>query len=253
MAPKPQKTPSTDSLLEAVGREKPVADMAFVEEDVVGAEVSGLHFENCEFRDCLFEDAVIRESSFIGCRFAKCRFKQTKFHNTSFSTGKEEAACNWMFCDLSESSFDDCNLSLNKIEKSSAYLTSFVQCSAMGLVFSADVHRPVSKRIMTGGVKFELCRLQYAMFGELDLSRSSFLTCDLREASFRRANLSDCSFAGSAISSADFDGATLDGATIAHADFDKFNLAEPISYAGLIVSRDQAEKLLHALGIVVID
>jgi fluoroquinolone resistance protein len=248
-----RKGPSGDSLLEAAGCEQPVTGAVFAEEDIVGADISALRFENCEFHDCRFEDAIIRDSTFTGCRFAKCRFRQTRFRNTSFTAGREESACTWAFCDLSESSFEECNLSLNRIDKSEAYLTSFADCSAMGLLFNADVHKWVSKRIVIGGVKFERCRMQYAAFEELDLSKSTFVACDLRDVSFRRANLTDCTLTGSSLSNADFTGATLDGAALARANFDAFDLTAPISYAGLLISRDQAETILRGLGIVMID
>jgi fluoroquinolone resistance protein len=253
MAPKPQKKPSDESLLEAVGRKEVVSGRLFSDEDVVGAEVASLHFENCEFRDCRFEDATIRDSFFESCRFAKCQFRQSRFKKTRFATAEEGTACTWSFCDLAETSFEECNLSLNKITRSDAYLTSFSQCVAMGLQFEAEVHKWVSKRLVIGGVKFRDCRLQYATFQERDISRSEFIACDLRDVSFRRSNLSDCSLMGSALSNADFAGATLDGATIAHANFDSFDLTELLSYAGLIVSREQVGKILGALGIVVLD
>jgi fluoroquinolone resistance protein len=251
MTQKSHLTPSDESLLETAGKGHVVEGRLFLGEDVVGANVAALQFKNCEFSDCAFEESVIRDSSFMACRFAKCRFQQARFVKTKFGGAEEADACTWSFCNLP--AFEDCNLSMNKIAKSEVYLTSFSGCVAMGLLFEASVHKRVSNRLVLGGVKFNDCRLHYAAFEELDISKSEFVKCDLRDVSFRRSNLSDSSLTGSALSNADFSGATLDRATLAYSNFDSFNLADLLSYAGLIVSRDQVDTILGALGVMVVD
>ena len=93
--------------------------------------------------------------------------------------------------------------------------------------------------------------MQYALFREQDFSGSAFAKCDLRDASFEKYNLTGASFAASAIHNINLRKAILDRCTLSHATFDKFNLDDPASFSGMIVSADHQATILRSMGILV--
>lgn len=241
-----------DGLQEIIALGPNISDHRFDGLDLFRAKFAGLIFSGCEFSNCVFDEAAISDCAFVRCRFVRCQFAEAAIANTRFAEAEEGTGCTWSFCSLTETRFADCNLSLNKIANGTAHLAAFKGCSGMGLVFEADVHKQISKRLIVGGVKFVDCRLQYAVFQGRDLSNSVFQRCDLRDASFRKADLTNASLSGSALANVDFASAVLDGASIAGATFEELKLHEMRSYAGLIVSQDQASIILNSLGIVVV-
>lgn len=230
----------------------PVTGLRFDQQDILDFNLHDVHFEGCDFHDCVFDETRIHGSRFVNCRFANCSFKEARFVDCKFSEGTDESACTWTLCNISEAKFENCHLGLNKFTKSLAAMTEFKACSAMGLLFDADVHRKISNRLIMGGVLFSDCRLQYAAFRGRDLSESKFETCDLRDASFTNSNLTSCSFAGSALNNIDLSLATLDRAILSYATFDDFNLEGLRSFSGMLISQDQQVTILRSLGISVV-
>jgi len=238
-------------LEELLGRGEPLRGLRFEDAELFAFSLTGEVFDGCEFKSCVFDQAKLKSCRFVNCRFAHCDIREAKFTGCKFTDGDESTACVWYVCAFSESAFDNCNLSLNVFDKCKAPLTEFRQCSAMGLTFNAEVHRKIGGRSLLGGVKFEDCKMQYALFREQDFSGSAFAKCDLRDASFEKSNLTGASFAASAIHNINLRKAILDRCTLSHATFDKFNLDDPASFSGMIVSADHQATILRSMGILV--
>jgi fluoroquinolone resistance protein len=243
---------STKPIEEIFRSDDRVIGLRFDKEDILEFTLHNVNFEGCDFHDCVFDQSRVTGGRFVNCRFTNCSFKETIFVDCKFSEGTDSSACTWTLCNLSESTFENCHLGVNTLSKCIAYMAEFKTCSAMGLLFDADVHRRVSNRLITGGVTFSNSRLQYAAFRARDLSESKFEQCDLRDASFAKSDLTGCSFAGSALNNIDLSLATLDRAILSYATFDEFNLEELRSFSGMIISQDQQLPLLRSLGISVV-
>ncbi len=242
----PSAEPS--SLATTLAADEDPTDLDFEGDDVLGIEIRGRRFTACAFRDCDFEGSRFVDCSFVGCVFRGCRFREAAFVGCRFGS-EDERPVKWHFCDLSQGRFEDCNLSLGEIDKCTTFETTFDGCSCLGLRFDAEVHRHIGRRKMAGGVRFEKCRLQFAVFKPADYEDCVFESSDLRDVDFSRGNYTRASFRGSVLHNTDFAGATLDEADISGATFDAFPLADLFSHQGLVVSPDQQAILLAGLGI----
>lgn len=240
-------TPAT-SFAAVLAASGPLTDMVFEGEDILGLEIRDRHFTACAFQDCDFEGSRFIGCTFVGCRFHGGKFREVRFVGCKFGSDEKRPA-KWRFCDLSQARFEDCNLSLVEIDGGTTFETTFDKCSCLGLKFEAEVHRHIGRKKMAGGVRFEGCRLQFAVFRPADYEDSLFESCDLRDVDFSRGNYSRVSFRGSVLHNADFTGATLDEAILSGATFDTFPLTSLFSHHGLVVSPDQQEAMLAAIGV----
>jgi fluoroquinolone resistance protein len=222
-------------------------------EDLADFHIVEARFHDCQFTDCTFDAAIFQACAFINCRFAHCSFRDARFEACLFTDSEAHSGCEWFCCNLSEARYSKCSLGMNRIVKSDAFLTQFMECSASGLHFEAEVHRRISKKLMTGGVIFEKCKLQYAVFAAGNYDSSRFEASDLRDVDFAGSNCNRASFAGSSLNNCDFTGATLDAAILAHATFDSLDLTSMQSHHDMTVSRDQHEALLRGMGLRTLD
>lgn len=238
----------TPSFLDALPTD-PATDLVVRREDVLAAEIRGRSFSACLFQDCDFEGSTFIDCTFADCLFDGCKFREATFVRCRLGGGADERPSRWRFCDLSQARFEGCNLALCEIAECQAFETVFDKCSCLGLKFDAEVHRRIGKSKVTGGVRFQECRMQFAVFTPADYETCVFETCDLRDVDFSRGNYTRASFRGSVLHNVDFKGATLDEADISAATFDTFPLSDLFSAQGLVVSRDQQEPILASMGI----
>lgn len=239
-----------DTALQTAG---PIENLSFNGEDLSEYHIVEAQFRNCHFKNCNFDLSKIHSSEFINCRFVHCSLREAEFQNCSFYDEVKQTGSQWSFCNLTEARFSRSNLSLNKLDKCDAYRLEFIECAASGISLEISVHREVGKRILTGGVRFSDCKMQYAVFVPGNYEESRFEQCDLRDASFAGSNLTRTSFIGSSINNIDLSGATLDNAVLANATFDEIDLVSMFSYHAMVVSRDQHENILASIGIITLN
>ncbi|ASP76481.1 pentapeptide repeat-containing protein (plasmid) [Sinorhizobium meliloti] len=230
-----------------------VEKVTFSDEDVSEFRAQGTKFRDCHFSGCDFRSAILRDSEFVACRFSNCDLREVEFRGCNFSDSERQKGSEWSYCNFGEAKFVSCNITMNKIVKSQAFMLNVSDCSAVGLNFDADVHRKISKQTMFGGVIFRRTKLQYSIFLPANYEESVFEGCDLRDCSFAGSNLSRANFRWSSINNVDFSRATLDNASLANATFDELDLAAIFSFKGMFVSRDQHENLLSSIGILTAD
>jgi len=239
------------SLQESLAGTGPITEVRFDGEDMEEAHLAEAEFRGCRFTQCNFDDATFRACRFYACVFDHCSFRESIIEDCHFCEG--ETGTQWRYCNLSQAEFRRCNLSLNTMVGSKAYLTAFSDCAAAGIQLDLETQRKVRTQILAGGVSFRKCRLQYAAFSAADFRESVFEGCDLRDANLSGCNLTQASFRGSSLHNIDFSGSTLDHADLSHASFDALDLSDMASFHAAVVTRDQHEAILASLGILTAD
>ncbi len=224
------------SLQESLAGTGPITEVGFDGEDMEEAHLAEAEFRGCRFYACVFDHCSFRESIIEDCHFCE-----------------GETGTQWRYCDLSQAEFRRCNLSLNTMVGSKAYLTAFSDCAAAGIQLDLETQRKARTQILAGGVSFRKCKLQYAAFSAADFRESVFEGCDLRDANLSSCNLAQASFRGSSLHNIDFSGSTLDHADLSHASFDALDLSAMASFHAAVVTRDQHEAILASLGILTAD
>lgn len=106
------------------------------------------------------------DTEYLNCRFVNCNFEQQQL-------GKIV---------IEECSFEQCNLSLVKTNKTSWHNVHFYECKMMGIDLTAS--NPFST------FRFNKSNLQYAVFSQMKLKSTHFVQCNLQEADFSDADLS---------------------------------------------------------------
>jgi uncharacterized protein YjbI with pentapeptide repeats len=235
------------------GRAGPVVGRQFRDEDLEDFGLFEMVFIDCRFTDCVFDRARIGSVRFEQCRFLRCSFREAEITDCQFVDQEARSGCDWQDCDFSEARLRRCDLGMNVIARSRAYLASFSDCALPGARIEVEVQRRISKKKVLGGLSFDRCKLQYAQFAPADLEESRFDGSDLRDCVFQGSDLSRASFRGASLNNADFTDATLDGAILAYASFDSFDFAAAASFRGAVISRDQHEAILASMGLLTLD
>ena len=195
------------------GRLQRLADRSCAGVDFAGGVLEGVCFEECDFAGAVFRNANLAEAQFIGCSF--------------FAT-EPETTCDFALSTLREATFERCDLTAARLERSRAYDLRLLDCNAGGLDLSyADFGLGIGGR---GGrdssfasATFDGCNLPWADFTGVDLSGCALTKCRLLEAVFAEANLSGADLRDSelhniVVRNAQLTGADLRGATFGNLD-----------------------------------
>lgn len=141
--------------------------------------------------------------------------------------------------------FENCNLSLVKLNGTRLQEIAFTKCKLVGVDFTKCDPTFLS-------LQFQECVLDTCNLSDLDLKWTSFQKCILRETYFINANLT----------SANFEGADLKGSTFHNSNLSKANFRNAINYsinpltnkiAKATFSRPEVMSLLDHLDITIVD
>ncbi|MBI1266239.1 MAG: pentapeptide repeat-containing protein [Cryomorphaceae bacterium] len=165
------------------------------------------------------------DSSFESCTFQSCTF-----------TGANLRQHKFVDCE-----FHDCELSNVLLTGTVLQDVSFSGCRLLG------VHFETLNNILLS-FSFTKSTLDYSVFQQLQIHKTSFVACSLREVDFSDADLS-----GSSFRDAQLTGATFDNTSLMKCDFrgaQGFNIS-PVNnrIKKAIFDRDNLEGLLTTFGI----
>jgi fluoroquinolone resistance protein len=146
---------------------------------------------------------IIEDEEFVGIDFTLKAFGPITYENCVFKK------CHFLGVDLSqfhfeESEFEQCDLSLAKLNATALRGISFKQCKMMGLHFEDCNDFRFS-------LSFQSCTLDNSTFYNMKLKGTAFVECRLRECDFSSADLSNSMFFGSDLGNAVFDQTNLSG------------------------------------------
>lgn len=128
-------------------------------------------FDNCVFNACTFEDNSIAGFKFIACTFNNCNLSLSKLNQTVFQ----------------DVLFNECKM----------LGLRFDTCSDFGLSFSFEncqLNHSSFYKLPLKNTRFIECQLQEIDFSEADLSNSVFKNCDLLHSVFERTTLDKVDF-----------------------------------------------------------
>ena len=122
-----------------------------------------------------YEGVEIVDRRFYQCTFTRCTFREVHFKD----------------CRFSECVFEDCDLSLMDVAGTSFRETTFKDSQVVGVNWAVAEW---SEAGFLGGIGFEKCVINYAIFLGLDLREIVIKDCVARHADFGEADLTgaDC-------------------------------------------------------------
>ncbi|VAX17320.1 pentapeptide repeat protein [hydrothermal vent metagenome] len=127
--------------------------------------------ENKVFKKINFGEKRIPRGDYDNCRFINCKFININLSGFSFI----------------ECEFEDCDLSMAKINNTSFKGVKFINCKLLGLNFN-DCDNFLLMMC------FDNCHLNLASFYKLELKKIEFRNCDLKEADFTETDLTNSKF-----------------------------------------------------------
>lgn len=128
-------------------------------------------YDNCVFKQCDFSESVLTSFDFIDCRFEDCNLSLVKLNNTGLKS------CDFINCKMTGIDFEPCNDFL--------FSVSFRACQ---LDFSSFHKKKLKK------TPFIDCSLKETDWNETDITEAVFDNCNLELATFYRANLEKADF-----------------------------------------------------------
>lgn len=146
--------------------------------------------------------------------FEEKTYQGVDFTREKFEKGQYEICvlinCNLANCDLSGSSFtecefNNCNLSNCKVIQTTFNDARFKECKMIGIDFEH-----CSDYLFTLG--FEVCTLNLSSFYKRTLKKTNFINCHLQEVDFIESDLSGSVFKGSDLKNAKFENTNLEKA-----------------------------------------
>lgn len=144
-----------------------ITDHTFLQTDTIKVG----EYENCAFNDITFEDNDLSNYQFIDCTFNNCNLSLAKMNKTVFR----------------DVIFKDCKM----------LGMHFDTCNEYGLVFSFDgcqLNHSSFYKTKIKKTSFKNCQLQETDFTDADLSNGTFENCDLSGAVFDHTNLERVDF-----------------------------------------------------------
>ena len=236
-------------------------------DEVVGVCLSAVVWEEADwtgarFRECTMErssvgGANLTDATFIDCRFVECRFSHTvlrnaRFESCNFAGGDENPGCTFAFADLCEAYFLRCDLSTCRFQRADMFSITLDECRLQGAVFDqVDFARRYSRKVVTNRATFRSCKMNLVEMECCRLSECEVIDCDLREANLREADLTGTDLRDCGLHGADLTHAKLDGANLRGADVGALNLLSAASFLRVKVSQSQQFALLEAMGVSV--
>lgn len=209
-------------------------------------------FFECDFVDCVFDGEKIGMSTFHNCRFTECSFRDTRLISCQFNDADAEKRCVWSRCDLSDTTFENCDLSSNQFLACRGFKLRLEKCNFSAVQMNIDPHRHVNARHVVGGISCYRTDLSDADISGQNLEGSKFEICDFRRADLSGCNLSSVNFIGSNLNNARINNSLLTNARIPHADIDELDFTQALDLNDLIISADQRDRMLKHFGIHVL-
>jgi uncharacterized protein YjbI with pentapeptide repeats len=142
-----------------------------------------------------YESVAISDRRFYQCTFTRCTFREVQFTR----------------CRFSECVFEDCDLSLMEVNGTSFRETRFKDSQVVGVNWTAAEWPDVG---FLGGIGFEKCVINYAIFIGLNLHEIVIKDCVARQADFGEADLT-----GADCRDTDFKGARFAETNLTEANF----------------------------------
>ncbi len=149
------------------------------------------------FDKVVFIDKKVNNREFEDCIFKKCDFSNSDFSMNTF-----------LDCE-----FIDCNLSMTNLSGTSLKTVSFSNCKLLGIQFNSCMD-------FLFQVSFQDCILDYSIFNNKKMPKTSFQNCSLREVSFIGTNLT----------SSIFDNCNLEGAIFNDTELKEVNFLTAYNY-----------------------
>ena len=152
---------------------------------------------NAEHMDQVFQDLIVQQEQILANEFYDCAFKRCRFNETTFQK------CRFVNC-----TFSDCDLSLMRVPGSSFTATEFQNSKIIGVDWTAASWGLLSS------MRFLGCTINYSIFTDMDLQRTSIEKCVAEQVDFRGANLT-----GVNLTFTDFFGSFFKHTVLERADF----------------------------------
>lgn len=192
-----------------------------------------IFFSNKNYERTSFSDISFDEEKLVSSEFTECSFKDMSFMNSELSNIIFEKCTfhnvNFSNCKLPNSSFQDC---------------MFEGCKMIG----------IDMKLMNNklGLKLECtaCDLSYSFITDMDISESTFKKCKLHEIDLTNTKAKKCIFTE----------CDLQGARFIKTDLSDTDMSRSHSFyfdpsvnkcKGLKISRESAENLLTAFGVII--
>lgn len=152
------------------------------------------------------EEGYIKDKVFESQDFTIDVLPDGEYDGCSFSN------CNFSSCDISGRVFSDCrfdnsNLSLVVMNRTSLMNVTFSGCKMFGIQLN-DCNQ------LGLALTFDSCQLNHSSFYQMKLKGTKFKNCSLIEVDFTQAELNECGF-----EHCDLSGATFDRTQLEKADF----------------------------------
>lgn len=132
--------------------------------------------------------------NFEDCEFLSCDFSKATFNS----------------CNFNDCVFIGCNLSMAQLNESQLDHVRFIDCKLLGVDFSQCTDFLFS-------VDFKNCILNYVVFYQKNLSKTSFTGCSILQADFTACNLTEAVFDNSDLSASIFEKTDLRKADLSSA------------------------------------
>lgn len=123
-----------------------------------------------------FDKVVFIDKKVNNREFEDCIFKNCDFSNSDFSMNT------FLDCE-----FIDCNLSMTNLSGTSLKTVNFINCKLLGIHFNTCMD-------FLFHVRFQDCILDYSIFNNKKMPKTTFNNCSVREVSFIGTNLSNSVF-----------------------------------------------------------
>jgi uncharacterized protein YjbI with pentapeptide repeats len=123
------------------------------------------------FDKVIFIDKKVNNREFEDCVFKNCDFSNSDFAMNTF-----------LDCE-----FIDCNLSMTNLSGTSLKTVHFINCKLLGIAFNSCMD-------FLFHVSFQDCILDYSIFNNKKMPKTTFNNCSVREVSFISTNLSNSVF-----------------------------------------------------------
>ena len=218
-----------------------------------GTTFSNVTFEDVTLRGCELEALEFRQSTFLRCRFDSSAFRESTFARCVFFDKGSESGCSLRFTNLRLARFEDCDLSMCRLDRARLHQIYIARSQGQGLSAreATAVHEIVGGFELAEGSLVD-CNLAYADFTGADLTRCELSGNRLSHAVFdrailREAQLTDCELHGVSAEGVEIRGADLRGSELSGLDVREVDLD------GVRITVSQQSALLEPLGLIVTD